>query len=158
RSTRLRWLAAGERAPWRWDAFVAPTGARLTALMAAHPLLSWTEARHLLEQLTAELEASGADGTRPATLTVEQVWVQPNGSTQLLDSLPGPAAAADNGPEPALSLLCQVAALTLEGRVPASGGREPPVTAPQQGAHAPRSPDTAQPIRAVTPLHARDML
>src|SRR5262249_5454534 len=78
--------------------------------------------------------------------------------TQLLDSLPGPAAAADNGPEPALSLLCQVAALTLEGRVPASGGREPPVTAPQQGAHAPRSPDTAQPIRAVTPLHPRDML
>ncbi|MFO0802763.1 MAG: hypothetical protein U0791_06520 [Gemmataceae bacterium] len=76
--------------------------------------LAWADARHLLEQLVDELLASQADGSLPARLSVEQVWVEPNGRLQLLDfPLPPPAAAAENEP---FALVRSVASLSLEGQ------------------------------------------
>jgi hypothetical protein len=120
RSTRLRWLAGGRHVDLRWDVFLAPAGCPLPGLFKGQRPFRWREVRPILEQLTEELAAAERDGTMPACLTVAQVWVQPDGRVQLLDTLPGGPAPettpAGTGPEGALSLLRQVAVLALEGR------------------------------------------
>src|SRR5439155_12631759 len=66
-----------------------------------------------------------ADGTTPARLGLDQVWVEPNGRVQLLDCSP-----ADGAADPArtpLALLREVASLVLEGRPRSAPG---PVRAP----------------------------
>jgi hypothetical protein len=98
----------------------------------------------VLESLTEELHAAAADGTMSQRLTLEQVWLDPNGRVQLLDwaltDSPGIAVnRADTTPdERALVLLRQVAALALEGGT--------------------TGPDLSTQIQAVVPLHARRML
>jgi uncharacterized RDD family membrane protein YckC len=121
RRTRLRWLGCGRQGDLQWDAFLAPSGCPLPEFVRGEGSLPWAEARPLLESLTDELAAAGADGTMPPTLGVAQVWVQPDGRAQLLDTAltdePGagpPAEGADA--ERALALLRRVAVLTLEGR------------------------------------------
>jgi hypothetical protein len=139
RSTRLRWLAEGAWAEWRWDAFVAPSGQPLPELLAEHGRLEWCIARSILEQLTDELQAAGGDGSLPAVLSVENIWMQANGRALLLDRLT--ALPEEPGTEAlALSLLRDVARLTLERR---------PLGAEENG---------ERPIRAVVPLHARALL
>ena len=44
RPTRLRWLAGGLAAGWRWDAFLAPAGRPLAGLVAPGAALAWGEA------------------------------------------------------------------------------------------------------------------
>ncbi len=145
RGGRLRWLSAGTEGDRCWDAFVAPEGAGLVERVATSGPLDWGAARLLLERLAEELATSAADGTRPDRLSLEQVWVGPHGRVQLLDWAPagplapdpaGDGAASD---ETALALLRLVAVLALEGR---------PRPAKERG----------RPIRAVLPLHARQML
>ncbi|MBX6313335.1 MAG: RDD family protein, partial [Isosphaeraceae bacterium] len=128
----------------RWDAYVAPTGCPLADL-AGPEGLPWHEARPILEDLAEELNAACADGTLPKGLTVDQVWIQPDGVAQLVDQL-GVASAQGAAPKPgssdqerALSLLRKAAALALEG------GRR-------------RLLDEPNEIRAPVPLHARRML
>src|SRR5206468_2540902 len=120
----------------------APTGERLADLVDGEHPLDWAATRGLLDQLTGELQAAVADGTLPAVLAPDQVWVQPTGRVQLLDRFPeGTAAGApgDDAEERKLSLLRQVAILALEGR-------------------ARSERDAAGPVRAVAPLHARTLL
>jgi hypothetical protein len=118
RPTRPRWLDGGEQAEGRWDAYVAPTGCPLADL-AGPEGLTWRDARSILEDLADELAAACLDDTLPPGLTVDQVWVQPDGRAILVDSLglsaskAGPAGASDD--ERALSLLRRAAALALEG-------------------------------------------
>jgi serine/threonine protein kinase len=147
RSTRPRWLAGGEQAETRWDAYVAPTGSPLGDLVGSEGL-PWADVRPILEDLTEELVTACADGTMPHGVTVDQVWVQPDGAAILVDALEtteeegdGTTSARDrDGVQArALALLRQTAALALEG------GRF-------------RSTDTSQPIRAAVPLHARAIL
>jgi hypothetical protein len=98
RAARLRWLTGGVEAERQWDAFMAPTATALTALLRQVGRLSWTEARPILEQLTDELALACAAGTLPASLTVEQVWLQPNGRVLLLDMpLPETADSEERG-------------------------------------------------------------
>src|SRR5262249_44100765 len=85
RASRLRWLTCGREGDRHWDAFVAPMGTPLTELVAAGKRLGWRELRPIMQNLADELAAACADGTLPASLTLEQVWVQPNGQIQLLD-------------------------------------------------------------------------
>jgi hypothetical protein len=136
RAARLRWLAEGEWGQWRWDAFVAPAGEALPDLLAAQGRLDWPAVRALLEQLTDELHAAVADGTLPARLTLEQVWVQPPVRVTLLDGLTGPGGSAEPDAR-SLAFLRQVvvAALTGEGDPPAAAR-----------------------IRVPLPLHARALL
>jgi uncharacterized RDD family membrane protein YckC len=140
RPTRLRWLAGSKLASENWDAFLAPEGSPLPDLVEEGAPLSWGEVRPLLFQLTDELVAACADGTLPATLSVQQVWVQPNGRVQLLDAIYRFASAAPcrgetiNRPaqpegERSLALLRQVAVLALEGRLQAKS--------PGESIHAP---------------------
>jgi hypothetical protein len=140
RATRLRWLACGHHAEEQWDAFMAFAGGPLTSLVRdkGEP---WPRVLPLLEQLTDELVTAGTEGTLPDTLHLDQVWIGPDGQVQLLDipvaQTDAPAVGTD-GPKRGLSLLAQVAALTLEGR--------------------PRPPGRGSTIRVPVPLHARPAL
>jgi hypothetical protein len=146
REARVRWVGGGSSADGRWDAYLAPAGTPLTSLVAAGQRLSWTEARPILEDLAEELAASCADGTLPQSLTVDQVWLRPDGRVQLLgERLTGPA---DNGGEPwkttgeeerALEFLRQVAPAALESSLRAAD-------------------DGTGPIRAPVPVHAAQIL
>ncbi|MDR3637820.1 MAG: protein kinase [Isosphaeraceae bacterium] len=125
RPGRLRWLAGGEQPEGRWDAYSAPLGCSLADL-AGPAGLPWGDARALLAELAEELELACADGTLPETLSVDQVWVQPDGTIQLvdiLDSSPiGPPRATDE--ERSLALLRDTAVVALEGGRH-RGGRPP---------------------------------
>ena len=122
RPTRLRWLSTGRQDDRSWDAFLAPAGCPLIDLCQTDQPLSWRACRSILEQLTAELVAACADGTLPAELSVEQIWIQPNGRVQLLDTVLAPAPSPE-APSPltlfderALRLVREATGLALEGR------------------------------------------
>jgi len=142
RATRPRWLGGGEQTEGRWDAYVAPAGCPLADLAGADGL-AWRDARPILEDLADELAAACADGTLPPGLTVDQVWVQPDGRAILVDPLAtadpatGPEDPGDDGR--ALALLRRAAALALEG------GRR----------HADADPAS---IRSPVPIHASKLL
>jgi uncharacterized RDD family membrane protein YckC len=117
RATRPRWLACGDQAEGHWDAYVAPNGTPL-ADFAGPEGLPWRDARPILEDMADELAAARLEGTLPPGLTVDQVWVQPDGRAILVDALafadaPDESSASDD--DRALSLLRRVAALALEG-------------------------------------------
>ncbi len=128
RSTRPRWLRGGEQVEGRWDAFIAPAGCPLSDL-AGPDGLHWFEARPILEDLTEELTAARDDGTLPRVLTIDQVWVQPDGRALLVDALaPSPSDEPGQEAESAddrkcLEFLGKVAALALEGGRWRSGQR-----------------------------------
>jgi len=139
RPSRPRWLAGGEQAEGRWDAYSAPAGCPLADL-AGPTGLPWADARPVLHDLAAELTCACAEGTLPEALGVDQVWVQPDGSVLLADPLGPPPAASPPAPDEsrALDLLRKTAVLALQG------GR--------RGGRTPGS------IRAVVPAHAGRML
>jgi hypothetical protein len=139
RPTRLRRLGSGRvvwaSAEYTWTAFAAPVGAPLADTINPRRPLPWADARFLLEQLVDEFRAAAADGTTPARVGLDQVWVEPNGRVQLLDFPGGPVtgeARTTPGHAP-FPLLRTVAALTLEGRprdehaAPAGEGVRAPV-------------------------------
>jgi len=130
---RLRWLSGGAAENAQWDAFLAPTGCALVTLVQKEGRLGWPEARPLLIELADELAAASADQTLPATLTLEQAWVQANGRALLLDEPHGqlkddPGSQADA--ERALRLLRQVAAMLLEGKARPADAAAGPIRAP----------------------------
>lgn len=145
RITRPRWLASGTVAKRRWDAFLAPQGCPLPDLIGSEGRLPWGEVRSILQQLCDELLESLHDGTFPAPLRLDHVWVSRDGKVQIAD---WPAADRDspwvipqNRPQEqqALELLRRVAVLALEGQ--------------------PRDPSAPpSPIQAPMPSHARRIL
>ncbi len=145
RAARPRWLAGGEQAEGRWDAYVAPSGCTLAELAGAEGL-AWADARPILFELAEELARATADGTLPEALSVDQVWVQPDGTVQLADPIGPPSVTPPLTPqsdqERALDLLRRTAALALEGGRGRRGG---------SGA-APKA------IHAAVPEHAARML
>jgi uncharacterized RDD family membrane protein YckC len=130
RPTRLRRLGGGT-SNWdglrlHWVAFAAPLGGPLETAVARGQPLPWADARFILEQLVEELRAGEADGSLPATLGLDQVWVEPNGRLQLLDGSPRALSLGKAGNP--LDLLREVVSLTLEGRArPNSGVPRAPV-------------------------------
>jgi hypothetical protein len=135
RPTRLRWLSAGQEGEMRWDAYLAPAGCPLADLCDPANRLSWRAFRGILEQLAEELTAASADGTLPSLLTVDQVWIQPNGRVQVLDApLPAPISTDQPAPDTtdnlALRVLREAAEAALEGRVRHDLEAASPVQAP----------------------------
>jgi len=131
RTTRERWLACGEQAAERWDAFLAPTGCPLAALAAERGQFSWPEFRPILADLCGELQASCTEGSLPPALAPSQLWITPEGGVQLLSIPLDSALEASNGvaeqaspgnagadPEKrVLAFLGEVTALALEGKL-----------------------------------------
>ena len=133
RPGRARWLAGGEYQNQRWDAYVATAGCLLPDLIARRGRLPWRDASTLLEPLADELLTAQQQGTLPATLSPQQLWVQPNGRVTLLDMPLRPATPLS---EP-FELLRVLSIAMLEGKM--------------------RRPD-GQPIRAPMPAHAAEVL
>jgi len=147
RATRLRWLGGSRAAGENWDAYEAPAGRPLLALIATPQ--PWRSVRHWLMDLAQELAAGLKDGSVPAALGLDRVWITAGGRAKLLDfAAPGaggapaasrtPSAAPDF--EAARAFLNQVAVAALEGRV--------------VDADAARGKTPAAPV----PLHARKFL
>ena len=151
RATRIRWVASGTDGPWQWEAYLAPAGMPLSALAPQEPRLSWAEVRPLLDELAEELDAACHDGTLPRMLTIDQVWILPDGLVQLLDAPIQGASEdvdstattcerdADNDQLRALDFLSRVAVTALEG-----------VDRP--------TADTGDAIRVPLPVHASRVL
>ena len=140
RPTRPRWLCGGEQAEGRWDAYVAPSGSPL-ADVAGIEGLPWRDARPIIEDLADELSAACDDGTLPSGLTIDQIWVQPDGRALLVDQLGRHGDSVEEGNEHkrALALIHAAAALSLEG------GRR-------------RLDDAKSGVRTAIPMHAFDLL
>lgn len=122
RPTRLRWLASGRQGDWQWDAILAPQGCPLPEFIHSDGTLEWSEASELLADLAKELNFACADGTLPQSLSPAFVWVQPDGRAQLADlalTVDTEDSQVTGGPaeQRALTLLRQVAAMALDGRV-----------------------------------------
>ncbi|KPK80620.1 MAG: hypothetical protein AMJ81_11725, partial [Phycisphaerae bacterium SM23_33] len=148
RATRLRWLGGNRAVGENWDAYEAPAGRPLVAL-AVRPQ-PWRSVRYWLMDLAEELAAGLKDGSVPAVLALDRVWITSAGRAKLLDfPAPGTGGAplADQGPAGAApdfgaarAFLNQLAVAMLEGRV--------------VDAHAARGKTPAAPV----PLHARKFL
>lgn len=147
RATRVRWLSCGRDAGKQWDAFLAPSGRPLPALVADGRRLSWAEFRGILEDLTDELRIACADATVPPTLAPHQVWIGLDGRVKLFETPLGEMAPPtfsagrwDAGDETrSVAFLGEVAVLALEGTA--------------------RPPDAAAgSIRAPLPLYAAELL
>lgn len=79
RPGRLRWLGGTVE----WNAFEAPGGQALSAFeKQSQP---WATVRCWLADIAAELIAAEKDGTLPASLSIEQVWITRGGRAVLLD-------------------------------------------------------------------------
>jgi uncharacterized RDD family membrane protein YckC len=125
RPTRLRRLGNGSLVwagtEFEWIAFAAPLGGPLVDSIDPHHPLLWADARHLLDQLVEEFRAAEADGTMPARLGLDQIWVEPTGRVQILEcSVSGGQAQPALSP---LAMLRAVASLALEGRSRVYAGR-----------------------------------
>jgi hypothetical protein len=151
RATRLRWLGGRRAADENWDAYEAAPGKPLLAFLGEPQ--PWRSVRYWLLDLAEELRAGLADGSIPAALRLDRVWITADGRAKLLD-FPAPGIAApgfcgEGGmPTPPLRghvagegagfasarlFLNQVAVAALEGRmvdVEAARGKTPAAPVP----------------------------
>jgi hypothetical protein len=84
RPGRLRWLAGQDACGISWEAFEAPRGTSLLALVStAQP---WRMVRHWLGDLVEEI-ALGLSERRLPPLALDRVWITNDGHAKLLDFL-----------------------------------------------------------------------
>ena len=117
RPGRLRWLQGYRNGEAAWDAYEAVPGASLTSLL--HNRQPWKNVRHWLLDLIEELAAAARDGSMPAELSLDRVWITAGGGAKLLDfRAPGAVGGEErlSGNE-ANAFLNQIAISALEGRV-----------------------------------------
>lgn len=113
RAGRMRWLAAGAHGRQCWDAFLAPRGGPVTDFVRHQGKLAAEQVQPLLLPLARELLLSSDEGMLPDRLSLEQVWLAPDGEVQLLDL---PPRTEDAGSVPPLELLGQVADALMGGK------------------------------------------
>lgn len=146
RPGRLRWLSAKRTETEAWDAYEAASGQPLLALIRQPQ--DWSRVRYWLLDLANELQAANQDGTLPATLSLDHVWITCDGRAKLLD-FPAPGTA---GLEPRPCLSAEPTALTPVGFL-----RQ---TAMAALSGLPLQTHSPEPLRAKLPLafHARQFL
>jgi hypothetical protein len=103
RLSRLRWVAGRRAADECWDAFEAPLGEPLAARLNRE--VAWNVLQEWMLDLTGELIAAAADGTMPATLAPESLWVTPADGILIPESALGGTARVAGEP---LAFLAQV--------------------------------------------------
>ncbi len=88
---RLRWLTGRRSAEENWDAFEALTGKPfLHVIKTRQP---WAQVRFWLFDLATELSAAEKDGTLPAIVALDRVWITADGRAKILDfTAPGVSA------------------------------------------------------------------
>jgi eukaryotic-like serine/threonine-protein kinase len=132
RAGRLRWIAGRRGAEENWDAYEGITGRPLLRLLDERQ--PWSRVRFWLLDLAREFHAAEKDGTLPASLALDRVWITADGRAKLLDfTAPGLAndAASSEAPpicEPrpsASQFLNAVASAALAGRMAPAPGRVP---------------------------------
>jgi hypothetical protein len=89
RPGRFRWLNGGRVGDEAWDVYEAVSGQSLLALVEAKP--AWEQVRFWLLDLAEELKAGEKDGSLPAVLGLDRVWITSDGRAKLLD-FPAPGA------------------------------------------------------------------
>jgi hypothetical protein len=87
RAGRLRWLGGKRAAGENWDAYEAAPGKPLLALLGQPQ--PWRAVRYWLLDLAEELAAGLKDGSVPAGLGLDRVWITADGRAKLLD-VPAP--------------------------------------------------------------------
>ena len=112
RDARLRWLQTGEHQGHRWDAFEAPRGVPLQAAVAQREF-GWIDARWYLLSLARELRDASTEGTLPAELTLDMVWIGPQGTIQMLDAAPKPVSESLGSDPASLGRFLRAVAETL---------------------------------------------
>ncbi|MFO0936868.1 MAG: protein kinase [Gemmataceae bacterium] len=119
RPTRLRQVGEGtfdwNRCTYEWTGFVAPAGAPLADVVDPERTISWSETRPLLEQLADELLTAQSDGSLPARIGLDQLWIEPAGRLHLLEfPLTSGRGIASKSSTP-LNLIRHTASLALQG-------------------------------------------
>ncbi|MHC1764329.1 MAG: protein kinase [Verrucomicrobiia bacterium] len=92
---RLRWMAGKRLGNENWDAFESLPGKPLLELVQQRQ--PWDQVRFWLLDLARELELAAKDGTRPAELALDRVWITKEGRAKLLD-FPAPGLAGVGSP------------------------------------------------------------
>ena len=85
RPGRLRWLQAVETDGTSWNAFEAPDGDSFSKLIAERQWIPWSELRHWLHDVASELWDASRDGTLPAELSRDTIWITSGGRAIVLD-------------------------------------------------------------------------
>ena len=146
---RLRWITGQRGEAENWDAFEGVTGGPLPKWLGQRQ--PWSQVRYWLLDLATELSAAEKDGTLPAVLALDRVWITADGRAKLLDfpapglalspadtvAMPPPTPDGSSPPpllraEDGAGFLNQVAIAALEGRFVApsegqSGGVKVPL-------------------------------
>jgi hypothetical protein len=122
RPGRLRWLQGHRNGVGSWDAYEAAPGTPLTALLRTPQ--PWKNVRHWLLDLATEFAAATSDGSMPATLSLDRVWITASGGAKLLDfRAPGADATVESLPGTGSSRLSQSARDFRARRSRCHGGR-----------------------------------
>lgn len=103
RPGRLRWLQTIQTEQGTWDAFEATPGVPFSSLVENGQRLPWVTLRQWLHDLASEIWAATGDGTLPAQLSLDHVWITQQGRAVLLDQ-PWPAAQGSSDPTPVADL------------------------------------------------------
>jgi uncharacterized RDD family membrane protein YckC len=85
RPGRLRWLQEVRDDGATWDAYEAVPGTPFARLVRNGKCIPWAALRHWLHDLAAELWAASSDGSLPAELSLDYVWITAHGQALLLD-------------------------------------------------------------------------
>jgi len=151
RPGRLRWLSARRTEAEAWDAYEAPPGQPLLALLSEPQ--EWGRVRYWLLDLAEELRAATQDGSLPSALSLDRVWITADGRAKLLD-FPAPGTAGPQPDRPAqvesaapspLTFLRQVATSALQGRPANSAAADPGTAKVPLAVHASRFLETLKP-------------
>jgi len=99
RAGRMRWLQSVEKDDGTWEAFEATPGASFSRLVESGKLVPWGTLRHWLLDLATELWEASRDGTGPAELSLDHIWISAEGKAILLDEpWPDVAVSAERIP------------------------------------------------------------
>ncbi len=83
RLTRLRWVTGRHKSTESWDAYEVPLGQSFLDSIRRTP--SWKILRRWLYSLVSEIHAGLKDATLPDFITLEHLWVKPDGRIVILD-------------------------------------------------------------------------